>query len=127
MTAVDQVLTVGRPTVDSLVTLRDDRSGDRAGELAVEVVGLRERIVEKTASLPICGIGWMSLTGAWTRPPKTSSDRRAAGCAGGCGSGRKDRRRRGRGTAHRGRSPEQLGDVALLALGAMRPVIDKAA
>lgn len=47
MTAVDQVLTVGRPTVDSPVTLRDDRSGDRAGELAVDVAGLRERIVDK--------------------------------------------------------------------------------
>ena len=47
MVGVDQVLTVGRPTVDSLVTLRDDRPGDRAGELAVEVAGLRERIVNK--------------------------------------------------------------------------------
>ena len=40
MTAVDQVLTVGRPTVDSPVT----REG---GELAVDVAGLRERIVDK--------------------------------------------------------------------------------
>ena len=47
MPGVALVLTVGRPTGDSLVTLRDNRSGDRAGELAVEVAGLRGRIVDK--------------------------------------------------------------------------------
>jgi hypothetical protein len=51
MTGVDQGLPDGRPTVDSLVMPRDDhpgdRSGDRVGELAVEIAGLRERIADK--------------------------------------------------------------------------------
>jgi hypothetical protein len=64
MTAVDQVLTVGRPTVDSPVTLR---GASWPWMSPVFANGLST----KTASLPICGIGWMSLTGAWTRQPKT--------------------------------------------------------